>query len=234
MAHEVTIPILPCRSLDDLLPFYVSLGFAVETRQSRPNPYASIRREDIHLHFFGLDDFEPERSYGSCIVVVPDADALYRSFTQGLRSTRGRVPVSGIPRLTRPRKKQNTVYGFSVIDPGGNWIRIFQDSASKAPSPQLGPLAKALEAAIVLGDSKGDLPAATALLDRALSRTPDAPPLERLRAYLYRAELALAQARPEEAAATLLQLHGIVLTEQEREEAQEEMMKARELEEELG
>lgn len=42
MAGELTIPLLPCRS------------------------------EDWEPHFFGLDDFDPEASSGSCVVQVPD------------------------------------------------------------------------------------------------------------------------------------------------------------------
>jgi hypothetical protein len=234
MAHEVTIPILPCRNLEELLPFYESLGFAVKTRQTRPNPYASVSREDIQLHFFGLNDFEPESSYGSCIVVVPDADALYRSFTAGLRASRGRVPLSGIPRLTRPRKKQDTVYGFSVIDPGGNWIRIFQRSAQPDRPTGQGPLAKALDAAVVLGDSKGDLAAAAQVLDRALAREVEAPRVEQVRAWVYRAELAMAMGQLGEAAGMLLRVHGVWLEEGEREKVKEEMERVKEMEEELS
>lgn len=40
---ERTIPILACRHLDDVLPFYESLGFVVTHRQSRPNP----RRDEV-------------------------------------------------------------------------------------------------------------------------------------------------------------------------------------------
>ena len=32
----------------------------------------ALRREDLHLHFFGLPGFDPEQSYGSCLVQVPD------------------------------------------------------------------------------------------------------------------------------------------------------------------
>ena len=33
MANEVTIPILPCRQLDDSIPFYEALGFVRTYRQ---------------------------------------------------------------------------------------------------------------------------------------------------------------------------------------------------------
>lgn len=58
------------------------------------------------------------------IVVLPDSDSLYRDFAAGLRKAHGKLPVAGIPRITRPRKKYGTVRGFSVVDPGGNWLQI--------------------------------------------------------------------------------------------------------------
>jgi len=49
MANERTYPCLPCRDLDEAIDFYTSLGFAKTYRQVRPNPYAVVAREDIHL-----------------------------------------------------------------------------------------------------------------------------------------------------------------------------------------
>ena len=83
--------------------------------------------------------FDPADSYGSVIVVVPDPDGLYRDFAAGLRAAPGKLPVAGIPRILRPRKKYGAVRGFTVVDPGGNWLRISklgesdeQDSAEVA------------------------------------------------------------------------------------------------------
>ena len=107
------------------------LGFTRTYYQVRPNPYVALKREDLHLHFFGMPDFKPEDSYGSCLVIVPDTGELFRAFAAGMRAAHGKLLVSGIPRMTRPRKRKNAdnLSGFSVIDPGGNWIRIM---ASKA------------------------------------------------------------------------------------------------------
>jgi hypothetical protein len=64
VADEVTIPTLPCSSIDEIGDFYQILGFTVSHRQTRPNPYIVVRREDVELHFFGLPGFDPEQSYG--------------------------------------------------------------------------------------------------------------------------------------------------------------------------
>ena len=38
-AKEITIPILPCRSINEMLEFYRALGFEVIYQQSKPNTY---------------------------------------------------------------------------------------------------------------------------------------------------------------------------------------------------
>ena len=43
----------------------------------------ALRREDLHLHFFGLPGFDPAQSYGSCLVQVPDVAALFEAFAAG-------------------------------------------------------------------------------------------------------------------------------------------------------
>jgi hypothetical protein len=80
LANEVTIPALPCRDLEVSIAFYEALGFVRSFRQQRPNPYAVVSRDDFHLHLFTIDGFEPEQSYATVIVVVPDADKLYEAF----------------------------------------------------------------------------------------------------------------------------------------------------------
>ena len=84
------------------------------------------------VHLGAIDGFDPEQSYASVIITVPDPDALHASFAAGLRAAFGKVPVAGIPRMVRPRKRWGTVYGFSVVDVGGNWLRIYRRGESRA------------------------------------------------------------------------------------------------------
>lgn len=208
MAGERTIPILPCRELDDVLLFYAALGFVVTYRQARPNPYAVVERDDLVLHFFGLADFDPEQSMGSAIVLVPDVDALHRAFADGLRAAYGKVPLRGIPRLLRPRRKQGTVRGFSVVDPGGNWLRVSRTGEAEERTPTSTGLARVLEVAARQGDAHGDERTAILILDRGLARHPDAPAADREAALVYRAELAIRTGDPATARALLDQVPG--------------------------
>jgi hypothetical protein len=75
-------------------------------------------------------------------VLTSDTGELHRAFAAGMRAAYGKVLIAGIPRMTRPRARKNYdgVSGFSVIDPGGNWIRVVQhDGAAQAPSDSANP-----------------------------------------------------------------------------------------------
>lgn len=207
MAVETVTPILPCRDLDELLPFYEHLGFTVTYRQVRPNPYAAVRRGGIELHFFGLATFDPETSLGSVIIGVPDTAALFADFAAGLRNGYGKLPITGIPRITRPRRKQGTSGGFTVVDPGGNWLRISGNAGEDLPESG-GELARVLENAARQADAHGDVERAIMVLDAGLRRHPDAPDADRVQVLAYLAELTVRTGDHERAAAVLAELRG--------------------------
>ncbi len=231
MAHEVTVPLLPCASIDDIVAFYEVLGFRTTHRQRKPNPYVAVQREDLHLHFFEMPRFDPQQSYGSCLVLTEDTGALYRVFAAGMRAAYGKVLVSGTPRMTRPRARKNYdgLSGFSVIDPGGNWIRVVQNAAiDPVPGPApVGRLATALANAVVQGDSKGDLRQAARILDTALSR-PEAgdDPVALVEVLAYRAEVAMVLHEPATAADMLARIDRIPLSADETEQAKTALQSA--------
>jgi hypothetical protein len=234
VADELTIPILPCRRLDDVLPFYEALGFEIAYRQERPNPYAVVRREDIWLHFCQPDGFDPEQSYGSVIVVAADADALYRSFADGLRAAYGKVPRAGIPRVLRPRRKRGTTAGFSVVDPGGNWLRVYRAGDAEDHDDEAKGLTLAVRSAARQGDAKGADATAARMLDAALARHAAAPPSERLPALVYRAELAVRLGDQETATASLAQIRELDLDDDTRVLVASDLAAAAEIERELA
>ena len=193
MANERMYPCIPCRDVDESIAFYESLGFKKTYRQVRPNPYGIVGLEDIQIHLFGMEGFNPADSYGTVIIAVPDPDSLYRDFAARLREAFGKLPVSGMPRILRPRKKYGTVRGFSVVDPGGNWLRIYRlgDSEDDEPSKEAEGLAQIVLTAARLGDAHGDEALALKTLESGLKRFPEAAAIDRAKAYLYRAELAV-------------------------------------------
>ncbi len=200
MAGERSYAILPCADLGDALAFYAALGFATTFRQLRPNPYAVVAREDLVIHLSGIEGHDAASSVSSVIVTVPDAEALYESFRDGLREHLGRVPVSGIPRLLRPRRKAGAATGFSVVDVGGNWLRFYRaGEPEEAAEDRRTGLERVVDVAARQGDARGDHEQAIAVLTTGLERHPDAPAAARVEALLYRAELLVRAGRDDDA-----------------------------------
>ncbi len=229
MATAITIPILPCADLDDSISFYEALGFNRTYRQERPNPYAVVELSEIRIHLFGLDGFDPETSYGSVIIAVSDPDTLYEDFAAGLRERFGKLPASGIPRILRPRKRYGTVRGFSVVDPGGNWLRVSKLGDDEETRDTTTGLARVIENAARLGDAKGDDVEAIRLLVNGLERFSDAPGIERARALLYLAELYTRLGEAPAAIESLTAASSIELSDEDSESIKAEVEHAREI-----
>lgn len=237
MSNEIVVPILPCPDIDEIVDFYRMLGFERTYRQTRPNPYVAVRRGGVELHFAGISGFDPEQSYGSCVIGVEDTAEVFEEFAAGMRAVHGKLLLSGIPRITRPRRRKNigNASGFSVIDPGGNWIRIHQHmSTGAAPSDATDPLARTLENAVVFGDSRGDARHAAKILDGKLAKAgPATPPTVLAEALVYRAELAVRLDDPDHAEALLTRLRALDLTEAQRTSLTETLATAADLERDL-
>ncbi len=231
MANERTYPCLPCPDLDQAITFYEALGFKRTYRQLKPNPCAVVAYEEIHIHLFGMENFNPADSYGSVIITVPDADALYQTFAAGLRAAYKKLPTAGIPRILRPRKKFGTVRGFSVVDVGGNWLRISKLGDTEPEDAEEKPtgLAGILEVAARLGDARGDEAIALKTLENGLKRFPDAPILDLARALLYRAELAVRLHDPALAQSSLAAMRVLKLNDDEQASIADELAQTAEL-----
>jgi catechol 2,3-dioxygenase-like lactoylglutathione lyase family enzyme len=190
VAGERAFPILPCADLDEALEFYRALGFRVTYEQRRPNPHAVVELGDLGIHLSGIEGFDPAASYASVIVTVPDADLVHDGFRAGLRERYGAVPIRGIPRMLRPRRKAGTATGFSVVDPGGNWLRFYRagETEETAEERRTG-LARVVDTAARQSDSRGEEGVAIAMLEAGLARHVDASGAERFEALLLLAEL---------------------------------------------
>jgi catechol 2,3-dioxygenase-like lactoylglutathione lyase family enzyme len=215
--EAITTPILPCPDLDTNISFYAALGLECTYRQRQPNPYAVVVGHGIELHVHGLDDYDPEAATGNVLVAVPDVDEMYETFAEGLRAAYGRLPAKGIPRIIRPRRRFGTVYGFSVVDPGGNWLRFSNLGDTEEAAEKRTGLLRVVDNAARHGDARGSEIDALDVLERGLARFADAPAPERAEALLYRAELAARLGRQELAAASLAEARALPLTESQRE-----------------
>lgn len=189
---ERMIPLLPCRSIEEQIAFYESIGFEVTYRQKVPNVYASVQRGLIELHFFTMKGYDPATSYSTCYVLVADIDRLYAEFRDGLKRSLGRIPLRGIPRIGPVRDMSYGVRQFLMTDPGGNIIRFGQptDAQPETDAPR-SRLEKALDAAILLAHSKGDPETAARVLDGALANADPDGGVTLARATILRADVAM-------------------------------------------
>ncbi|EPX65418.1 hypothetical protein D187_000844 [Cystobacter fuscus DSM 2262] len=225
MTYTMTIPVLPCVSLDESLEFYRRLGFQQTYRQTTPNPYAVVEHDGAQLHFAGVKGLKPSEAYTTCLVIVPEVERLHQVFAEALRAVFGKLPVSGFPRISRMRKGQSR---FTVVDPSGNSVifirREAPDDYDEGQKPHSSSrLGKALRAAARLRDFKGDDLAAAKVLDVALARKEPALPIERARALAARAELAIALGDEACARTAREELQRLSLSDEEREQFREEL-----------
>ncbi|WP_437629599.1 hypothetical protein [Sorangium sp. So ce854] len=230
MSDVLMIPVLPCVSMAETLAFYRALGFEVTHEQTTPNVYAATRRGDIHLHFMGMKKLDPRQAYTTCLALVPEVERLHEAFAEGLRAAYGKVPVAGLPRISRMKKGQSR---FTVVDVAGNSVVFIRKDAPDEydegaagsrsdadPGPRDSHLGKALRAAARLRDFKNDDAAAAKVLDVALARGAPAAPLERARALAARLELAVALGEAERASALRAALDEAPLSGEERAQLQ--------------
>jgi hypothetical protein len=175
---------------------------------------------------------------GSVELLVPDTQALFDAFAAGLRAAFGKLPVSGIPRITRPRRRQGTPSGFTVVDPGGNWLRISRLPVTGEPDPDEtvdeGRLTRVMANAARQADSHGDEQAAVRILQAGLQRHADAPTVQRLPAMVFLAELQYRVGDEGAARASLAEISGLSLSADERASVVKDLQAAAELADDLG
>lgn len=224
MSRVTTIPVLPCLDLDETLAFYRRLGFAVTHRQTRPNVYAALVRDGAHLHFAGVRGIDPTKAFSTCLMIVPEVEELHGVFAGALREAYGKVPIAGVPRISRMRKGQSR---FTIVDPSGNSVIVIRrdgeaNDTTKSSRPQ-SRLGRALEQAALLRDFKNDDAGAAKVLDVALGKSEPCSPMERARALAARIELALTAGDRLRARSLRNELATLELTPAERAEMADEL-----------
>ncbi|WP_306361935.1 glyoxalase [Nocardia sp. CC227C] len=231
---NLSVPVLWGGNLPETLDFYRTLGYEVTSEQTRPYTYGTVERDGWHVHFGptphgGVD---AQAAHVGCLVLVEDVEKLHAEFTAALRARYGRVPARGNPRITRFRPGQTR---FTVVDPIGNaiiYIRPDEPDPEYGGAPGLEGLARVLDNARILRDSKLDDKAAARAIVTGLKRFgATAPALDRGRALAQLLELAVATGDAEQAEEWRSQLAVLELSEADRAVVATELRVVGELEE---
>ncbi len=131
---EKLIPILPCTDIRLQADFYKSLGFELVALYTHPNPYAVLRYGEIELHFFGNKRFIPSENPAMCVMQADEVDKLCEAFSSGLKAAYGKIPRTGIPKITKVRDLADD-RRFTLTDPGGNTIYVCTPNKSGSSLP---------------------------------------------------------------------------------------------------
>lgn len=116
-------PILPCPSIKEQVAFYENLGFTTIQIYNRPNPYAVVRYGTLEMHFYGSKRTLPSENPSMCYLEVDDVNRIYEEFTSGLKKHTGKIPRSGIPRISKLKDLADD-RRFMITDVGGNTLFV--------------------------------------------------------------------------------------------------------------
>lgn len=187
----VTTPILPCNNIGDTLAFWENLGFTVTYRQDRPYQYGAVARNGHEIHFVRVKG--ADSGYTGCLIRVADVQDVHAQFCNSLKTELGRVPFTGVPRISRMKPGQSR---FTITDVSGNSVICVaigekdEQDFERSEKESRTPLQKTIFLALRLRDFKEDYAAAAKVLDNALSRAEEEAPADIAEAWIMRWELA--------------------------------------------
>lgn len=228
-----TVPLLPCLDVSRTVEFYSALGFTATHEQTRPYLYLAFTHADFEIHFKEpAPHLDPDDELsGGALVLVDDVADFHKGFVAGLRSYYGRVPTTGLPRITRLRPGQTR---FRLYDPSGNCVVFIlhdEPEIEYGGARTLSGLVKALDKARIFRDFKDDDALAARALDAALNRyRHNASRIDIARALADRAELAIALGDGEVADRMRAELAALALMDDERAQLAAELTALRDIE----
>lgn len=114
---------MPCPDIRQQAEFYQALGFQISGLYTSPNPYVSLHWGAVELHFYGSRKVVPAANPTMCFVKVEDAGVINNMFANALKQHTGKIPRTGIPRISKVRDLVDD-RRFTLTDPGGNTLYI--------------------------------------------------------------------------------------------------------------
>lgn len=165
------IPILKYVVIEDTLDFWDTLGFITTYRQDRPYKYAVVESSGCQLHFYHNKSIELSTPDNGNLILVDNIQHVYETFCDCLKRRYGKVPSSGLPRISRKRPAQMR---FTITDPSGNIVIIIsreeKDKEESEEKKRINEFERTIALAVRLRDFKEDYLAAAKLLDNFIRK----------------------------------------------------------------
>lgn len=128
------IPILPCPAVKEQAAFYEQLGFETVRIYARPYPYAVLKYGTLEFHFYGNKRIAPDENPQMCYVRTDDVDRVYEEMTSRLKEKTGKIPRSGIPRISKLKDLADD-RRFYITDMGGNTVIVGMPNSKLSDPP---------------------------------------------------------------------------------------------------
>ncbi len=190
----MTIPTLSCNEIEATLTFWEILGFKITYKMLRPYQYGVVERNGYELHFARLKELDITKNEDGCLIMVSDVKKAYKELTQKLKENLGKIPNSGIPRISRMKPEASR---FTLIDVSGNCVIFIMDDEKdeeiykQADNTNQTPLQQSIATAIRFRDYKEDEKKASQTLEIALKISENEALIDIAEALIMRIDLAI-------------------------------------------
>lgn len=232
-----TIPIFPCKSLEEVVVFYEALGFDVTYIQSVPYGYAAVKHRIGEVNFTRQKNYEKEKSINGAYILVEDVESVYSEFISNLKKVYGKVFRSGEPRITKVSTNKEDIR-FNLVDPAGNYLIIGQkkerEDRGKSYSAGTSTIEKRFYSAYTLAHSKNDYRTAYKIIEGLTGKKEEMSQIFYAKLLILKLEIEFHLERGKEMNETLAEITTINLNRSVFERLLEEKQRLQELLEEIS
>lgn len=235
-----TVPIFPCRSLEEVMIFYEAIGFKVTYLQTAPYGYLALKHDIAEISFYRAKKYDKNNQMYQVqvYIFVDDVEAVYEEFITNFKNTYGKLYRTGLPRISQLNTTKED-RRFTLADPAGSVITIAQPLENKKTEElqrqqyESDPNERLYYLVYALAYSKLEYRTAYNALQRLLKNEIDLSKILRAKALIMKADLEVLNEDYEAARDTLNQIETIKLHQQIYKNLTEEKQRLSEVKSQL-
>lgn len=216
-----TVPIFPCRSIEEVMTFYEAIGFKVTYLQTAPYGYLALKHDIAEISFYRRKkyDHKDQMYQVQVFIFVDNVEAVYEEFITNFKDAYGKLYRTGLPRISQLNTTKED-RRFTLADPVGSVITISQplenNKTEELQSQQYesDPNERLYYLAYALAYSKLEYRTAYKALQRLLKNEEELSKKLRAKALIMKVDLEVLNEEYEAAKDTLKQIETIKLHQQ--------------------